>query len=136
MRTFFAAFALLATVNAAGGGAETPKEKEAQVSELNFEAAQTGETIKMEYLQRLVNDKGSLIVAMTLQSKNDAALYNARVNLNIKAKDNAECLSRSVIDIAETGVKGAGTAAQETYTTTLREAKATENAKCDTAVKI
>ena len=136
MRTFFAAFALLATVNAAGGGAETPKEKEAQVSELNFEAAQTGETIKMEYLQRLVNDKGSLIVAMTLQSKNDAALYDARVNLNIKAKDNAECLSRSVIDIAETGVKGAGTAAQETYTTTLREAKATENAKCDTAVKI
>ena len=110
MRTFFAAFALLATVNAAGGGAETPKEKTAKVTELQFNSTTSGEFVKFEYLQRLVDDKASLIVASVIRSGKDD-LYDARLNVNLRNKGETDCTARYVVDAAQTGAN-AGKALQ------------------------
>lgn len=108
MRTIYAAFALLATVTASGGGAETPKEKTAKVDTIDFPSTTFGESVKLEYLQRLIDNKFNLIVAGTVRSNvND--LYNTKVNLNMKVKGASACISRIVLDASQTGTTGAGT---------------------------
>jgi hypothetical protein len=134
MRTFFAAFALLATVNAAGGGGGTPKEKEAKVDNLRFNSTDVKEFIAVEYLQRLIADKATLIVATTVRS--EEPLYDTRINVNLKVKGSAACAARYVADAAQTGQTGKGTDAQQTFAMTIREAKTAELANCDTKVNI
>ena len=114
MRTIFASFALLATVNAAGGGAEIPKEKVAPVATLTFKDASTTNTeVKVEYLQKLSDGKASLVAATVISSKTDN-LYKTRFTVNLRKKGETDCLVRYTVE--GSGITAENVETQKTYT--------------------